>query len=236
MKKILLLILSFLFLVPLASAKTVDLNEIDLKLDFKDDWYVFTRYNLDNNSDLEELNVTKEYMQNFFEHNLAYIDAVPSNFNYELILRIGNEKNEINNLTNYDDKFVKEVAAELGKGTNSDKYDIYNNGIYKFATVEYFDSETKFNIVAYYTVVNNNGYTFQIQKEEAITDDDKAEFKDIINTIKFNVNEKDSNKEKEEIKKDNSSFNWNSVVIYTLIGAVAGGIGAAITKKKKLNK
>ena len=62
MKKILLLVLSFMFLVPLASAKTVDLNEIDLKLDFKDDWYVFTRYNLDNNSDLEELNVTKEYI------------------------------------------------------------------------------------------------------------------------------------------------------------------------------
>lgn len=236
MKKILLFVLSFLFLVPLASAKTVDLNDIDLKLDFKDDWYVFTRYNLDNNSDLEELNVTKEYMQNFFEQNLAYIDAVPSNFDYELVLRIGNEKNEINNLTNYDDEFVKEVAKELGNQTNSDKYDIYNNGTYKFATVEYYDSETKLNIVAYYTVVNNKGYTFQIQKEEAITDNDKAEFKEVINTIKFNINEEDSNKEKEEIKKDNSSFNWKNVVIYAAIGAVAGGIGAAISKKKKLNK
>lgn len=236
MKKILLLVLSFIFLVPLTSAKTVDLNEIDLKLDFKDDWYVFTRYNLDNNSNLEELNVTKEYMQGFFEHNLAYIDAVPNDFNYELILRIGNEKNEINNLTNYNDEFVKGVAKELGNQTNSDKYDIYNNGTYKFATVEYYDSETKFNIVAYYTVVNNKGYTFQIQKEDAITDNDKAEFKEIVNTIKFNVNEEDSNKEKEELKKDNSSFNWNSVVIYTLIGAAAGGIGAAISKKKKLNK
>lgn len=236
MKKILLFVLSFLFLVPLASAKTVDLNDIDLKLDFKDDWYVFTRYNLDNNSDLEKLNVTKEYMQNFFEQNLAYIDAVPSDFSYELVLRIGNEKNEINNLTNYDDEFVKEVSKELGNQTNSDKYDIYNNGTYKFATVEYYDSETKFNIVAYYTVVNNKGYTFQIQKEEAITDNDKAEFKEIINTIKFNINEEDSNKEQEEIKKDNSSFDWNNVVIYATIGAVAGGIGAAISKKKKLNK
>lgn len=236
MKKILLFVLSFLFLVPLTSAKTVDLNDIDLKLDFKDDWYVFTRYNLDDNSYLEELNVTKEYMQDFFEQNLAYIDAVPSDFDYELILRVGNEKNEINNLTNYEDEFVKEVSKELGNQTNSDKYDIYNNGTYKFATVEYYDSETKFNIVAYYTVVNNNGYTFQIQKEEVITDNDKAEFKEIVNTIKFNVNEEDSNKEKEEIKKDNSSFNWSSVVIYTLIGAVAGGIGGAIAKKKKLNK
>ncbi len=236
MKKILLFVLSFLFLVPLASAKTVDLNDIDLKLDFKDDWYVFTRYNLDNNSYLEELNVTKEYMQDFFEQNLAYIDAVPSDFDYELILRVGNEKNEINNLTNYEDEFVKEVSKELGNQTNSDKYDIYNNGTYKFATVEYYDSETKFNIVAYYTVVNNKGYTFQIQKEEAITDNDKAEFKEIINTIKFNINEEDSNKEKEEIKKDNSSFNWKNVIIYAAIGAVAGGIGAAIAKKKKLNK
>lgn len=236
MKKILLFVLGFLFLVPLASAKTADLNEIDLKLDFKDDWYVFTRYNLDNNSDLEELNVTKEYMQNFFEQNLAYIDAVSSNFSYELVLSVGNKKNKVNNLTNYDDEFVKEVSKELGNQTNSDKYDIYNNGTYKFATVEYYDSETKFNIVAYYTVVNNKGYTFQIQKEEAITDNDKAEFKEVINTIKFNVNEEESNKEKEEIKKDNSSFNWKNIIIYAAIGAVAGGIGAAISKKKKLNK
>ena len=236
MKKILLFVLSFLFLVPLASAKTVDLNEIDLKLDFKDDWYVFTRYNLDNNANLEELNVTKEYMQNFFEQNLAYIDAVPSDFSYELVLRVGNEKNEINNLTNYDDEFVKEVAKELGNQTNSNKYDIYNNGTYKFATVEYYDSEAKFNIVAYYTVVNNKGYTFQIQKEEAITDNDKAEFKEVINTIKFNVNEEDSNKEKEEIKNSNSSLNWKNIAIYTIIGAAAGAIGAAISKKKKLNK
>lgn len=236
MKKFLLFVLSFLFLVPSVNAKTIDLDEIDLKLDFKDDWYVFTKYNLDNNSGLEELNVTKEYMQNFFEQNLAYIDAVPSNFNYELILRVGNEKNEINNLTNYDDDFVKEAAKELGNQTNSDKYDIYNNGNYKFATVEYYDSETKFNIFAYYTVINNKGYTFQIQKEEAITDNDKTEFKEIIDTIKFNINEEDSNKEKEEIKKDNSSFNWKTVAIYTVIGAVVGGIAASISKKKKLKK
>ena len=239
MKKFLVFVLSFLLLVPLASAKTVDLNDIDLNLDFKDDWYVFTRSNLDSNSDLEELNVTKEYMQNFFEQNLAYIDAVPNDFSYELILRVGNEKNEINNLTNYDDEFVKEVAKELGNQTNSDKYDIYNNGTYKFATVEYYDSETKFNIVAYYTVINNKGYTFQIQKEGTITDSDKLEFKEIIDTVKFNINEEDSNKEKEEIKEDNSSFNWKNIGIGAIIGALAGGIGAlsvSSSKKKKSNK
>lgn len=236
MKKILLLVLSFMFLVSPVSAKTADLNEIDLKLDFKDDWYVFTRYNLDNNSDLEKLDVTKEYMQNFFEQNLAYIDAVPNDFSYELILGVSNEKNKINNLTNYDDEFVKEVARELGKGTNSDKYDLYNNGTYKFATVEYYDSEAKFNVVAYYTVINNKGYTFQIQKEDSITDDDKTELKEIVNTIEFNVNEEDSNKEKDKLKKDSSSFNWNNIVVCTVIGAALGGIGASISKKKKIKQ
>lgn len=43
--------------------KTYDLNEVNLSIGFNDDWYVFTRYNLDNNKELESLVITKDYME-----------------------------------------------------------------------------------------------------------------------------------------------------------------------------
>ena len=239
MKKVLLFVLSFLALMPFVSAETYDLSEIDVKIDFDKDWLVFTRYNLDDFSYDEEVGSTKENLENFFNQYSAYIDAIPIDTRYELVLRVGNGQTGINNLTNYNDDSLKETAKEMGKKTNSDKYDIYNNGTYKFVTVEYFDSQTNYNIVAYYTVINTKGYTFQIQKEGTITDSDKLEFKEIIDTVKFNINEEESNKEKEEIKENNNSFNWGNIGIGTIVGALAGGIGAlsaSVFKKKKSNK
>ena len=63
MKKILLLIISlFPFLV---MAKNYEIKDINLKLNASDEWIVFTRDNLDNNKDLEDLGLTNYHLINF---------------------------------------------------------------------------------------------------------------------------------------------------------------------------
>ena len=63
MKKILCLLIGFMLFIPISIyGKTVDLSEVNLSIDFNDDWYAFTRYNLDNNKELESLGLTKEYI------------------------------------------------------------------------------------------------------------------------------------------------------------------------------
>ncbi len=63
MKKLLVLLTCLLFIPVNIYCKTYDLNEVNLSLDFNDDWYVFTRYNLDNNKELKSLGITKDYME-----------------------------------------------------------------------------------------------------------------------------------------------------------------------------
>ena len=193
MKKILCISIGFMLFIPISIyGKTVDLSEVNLSIDFNDDWYVFTRYNLDNNKDLETLGVTKDYMENFFNENEAYIDASPKELGTDFILRI-KPVEDMNNLSNYPDDVVKEVAKEISKLVSSTDYKIYNSGKNKYAVVKYYDEASKYNILTYYTVVNAQGYTFQIQKQSDITQTDETNMKTIMDSATFNVLDKYKN-------------------------------------------
>lgn len=235
MKKVLCLLISLVLFIPISIyGKTVDLSEINLTIDFNDDWYVFTRYNLDGNKDLDTLGVTKDYMENFFNENEAYIDASPKELGTDFILRIKSVE-DMNNLSNYPDDIVKEVAKEVGKLVSSTDYKIYNSGKNKYAIVRYYDETSKYNVLAYYTVVNAQGYTFQIQKQSDITQTDETNMKTIMDSATFNVLDKYKN-ESEDVQKEldnvgKKDFNIKNILIYTGVGALIGIIATVISTR-----
>lgn len=235
MKKVLCLLISLVLFIPVnIYGKNVDLREINLTIDFNDDWYVFTRYNLDGNKDLETLGVTKDYMENFFNENEAYIDASPKELGTDFILRIKSVE-DMNNLSNYPDDVVKEVAKEVGKLVSSTDYKIYNSGKNKYAIVRYYDETSKYNVLAYYTVVNAQGYTFQIQKQSDITQTDETNMKTIMDSATFNVLDKYKN-ESEDVQKEldnvgKKDFNIKNILIYTGVGALIGIIATVISTR-----
>lgn len=235
MKKVLCLLISLVLFIPVnIYGKTVDLSEVNLTIDFNDDWYVFTRYNLDGNKDLETLGVTKDYMENFFNENEAYIDASPKELGTDFILRIKSVE-DMNNLSNYPDDIVKEVAKEVGKLVSSTDYKIYNSGKNKYAIVRYYDETSKYNVLAYYTVVNAQGYTFQIQKQSDITQTDETNMKTIMDSATFNVLDKYKN-ESEDVQKEldnvgKKDFNIKNILIYTGVGALIGIIATVISTR-----
>ena len=232
MKKVLCLLISLVLFIPVnIYGKNVDLSEINLTIDFNDDWYVFTRYNLDGNKDLETLGVTKDYMENFFNENEAYIDASPKELGTDFILRIKSVE-DMNNLSNYPDDVVKEVAKEISKLVSSEDYKVYNNGKTKYAVVKYYDEASKYNILTYYTVVNAQGYTFQIQKQSDITQTDETNMKTIMDSATFNVLDKYKN-ESEDVQKEldnvgKKDFNIKNILIYVGVGALIGIIATVI--------
>lgn len=235
MKKVLCLLISLVLFIPVnIYGKNVDLREINLTIDFNDDWYVFTRYNLDGNKDLETLGVTKDYMENFFNENEAYIDASPKELGTDFILRIKSVE-DMNNLSNYPDDVVKEVAKEVGKLVSSTDYKIYNSGKNKYAVIKYYDEASKYNILTYYTVVNAQGYTFQIQKQSDITQTDETNMKTIMDSATFNVLDKYKN-ESEDVQKEldnvgKKDFNIKNILIYVGVGALIGIIATVISTR-----
>lgn len=235
MKKVLCLLISLVLFIPVnIYGKNVDLSEINLTIDFNDDWYVFTRYNLDGNKDLETLGVTKDYMENFFNENEAYIDASPKELGTDFILRI-KPVEDMNNLSNYPDDVVKEVAKEISKLVSSEDYKVYNSGKNKYAVVKYYDEASKYNILTYYTVVNAQGYTFQIQKQSDITQTDETNMKTIMDSATFNVLDKYKN-ESEDVQKEldnvgKKDFNIKNILIYVGVGALIGIIATVISTR-----
>ncbi len=223
MKKILLLIISlFPFLV---MAKDYDIKDINLKFNVSDEWIAFTRDNLDNNKDLEDLGLTKDDLLPSYKLQGIYFDGIKDGI--ELLVMVPNIKLEVNNLSHYSENVVKETANELGKKLNTDKVGTYY-AKHKFATVNYFDSKTQLYIVNYYTVVNAKGYNFQIQKSTEITDEDIKSLEKIIDTVEIETlpgYEKDETKEK--------SFSFKNILIDALIGAAVGGLGALVLKLTK---
>ena len=240
MKKVLCLLISLVLFIPVnIYGKNVDLSEINLTIDFNDDWYVFTRYNLDNNKDLETLGVTKDYMENFFNENEAYIDASPKELGTDFILRI-KPVEDMNNLSNYPDDVVKEVAKEISKLVSSEDYKVYNSGKNKYAVVKYYDEASKYNILTYYTVVNAQGYTFQIQKQSDITQTDETNMKTIMDSATFNVLDKYKN-ESEDVQKEldkdtKKDLSFKNILIYAGVGALIGVISILLSNKKKNKK
>lgn len=224
LKKIALLVL---LLPTIVLADNYELKEVNATITIPNDWMVFTKDNIKGNKTLKELNVTEDYMNEFFEKNSAYLDAMPKDLSYEFVLRT-QEVDQMNNLSNYKDSEVEEVGKEFGKIVNSNDNSIYKTK-YKYVESYYYDSTNKMYIASYYTVVNRLGYTFTAQKSTNFTSDEKEEIKGIINTITYKILPEYKDEEK-------TSFNNPSVIICAIIGGLTGGLVVYLNNKKKKNQ
>ena len=233
MRILLSIILCFSALLPIITyAETYNLGGTDMSISVDDTmWYVFTRDNIKNNSELEELGITYEAMYEILHNNEAYMDAILyyENGEYtELFVRKRALDTGIANLSNYKDSEVLELAKELAKNQGADTYSVYENQ-YKFAKLEYVDSNLGYYICEFVTCVNKDNYTFTFQSTSQFTDEEYAEIENIVDSVKFDIDT--------SIKEKKSSSIAESVIEKTIGGAVIGGVVGAViainNKKKK---
>ena len=233
MRILLSIILCFSAFLPIITyAETYNLGGTDMSISVDDTvWYVFTRDNIKNNSELKELGITYEAMYEILHNNEAYMDAILYYENgecTELFVRKRALDTGIANLSNYKNSEVLELAKELAKKQGAEKYSVYESQ-YKFARSEYIDSNYGYYICEYVTIVNKDNYTLTFQSTSQFTDEEYTEIENIVDSVKFDVDT--------SIKEKKSTSFSERVLQKAIGGAVMGGIVGAviaiINKKKK---
>ncbi len=238
MKKIILCLV--LLLLPFTvSAKEVEIKDFNLKINFDDDWYVFTRENVLNNSVLEEREIDTTKLLNFYKLNDVYLDALPNSAEIELFILVKSTPG-VNNLTNYPDKMIESdlkqtLYDELKKYFDNINITTTKVGDTKYFYMSYYDKSSKMNILKYYTVINAKGFNFQIQKEGEFTDKEKEDLKNIVSSVKIEIDplyKNEPSSAQKEIDKFNKKGSKSNIFIFVIIGAVIGMVIFALASKK----
>ena len=133
MKKIVFSLLVLLVMPLMVSAASVDVPSADMSLNIPDEWYVFTRENIENNPDLDELDLTYEFMNELMNENDMYVDAFDDE--EEFIVSVVDVE-DVGNLNDYFDSEIEDLAVEIQSIAGADSYELYEND-YKFIYLEY---------------------------------------------------------------------------------------------------
>lgn len=196
MKKVFYFLLSVLicatsFFSITACAYRYSISKTDISINIDDSkWYVFTRDNLRNNSELDELGISYDYIHSFMYENDVYLDAAyfytGSNECLELFLSKKDIEDDIDivYLSTYSDTEVEKLAKSLAEKMGSAEYCIYKTQ-YKFMKVECYKSG--YHIMLYCTTVNGDNYTLSFQSTSPFTDWEYQEMNDIVDSIEFDV-------------------------------------------------
>ena len=189
MKKIVFSLL-LAFICPLVvNATNVDVPSADLSLDLPDSWYVFTRDNLDNNTDLDDLEIDDLEMLEYLEEYNLYLNAFNEDYDF-FIYKMATE--DVGSLPDYYDFELEEFATEIMNSYGADSYDIYDDN-YKFVRIEYVESD--YYIIDYYTIIDDQGYIISLQKLSEFNDDERLMMEDIVKSIHFDNYKAEDNKE-----------------------------------------
>ena len=163
----------------------------DLTVNIDDSiWYVFTRDNIENNAELNDIGISYEKMYDILYDNMVYMDALllyENNSFIEFFIRKTNVE-DIVNLSNYDDDDILLLAEKFASKVGSEKYDIYESQ-YKFIRLDYIDfsTDTSTYMCEYITVINGENYTLTFQSNEKFVDSEYKEINSIIDSIEFEI-------------------------------------------------
>lgn len=171
-------------------AETYSMSDTDMSIRIDDtSWYVFTRDNIEGNSELDELGITHDFMESVFYDNMAHMDAFRFDEDgdfLELFIRKQRLENTFTNLANYDDELLYELAEAFAERQNAENYSIYGNQ-YRFVKLEYFDSAYEMYICEFITIVNKDNYTLTFQSPSPIDGAKLSEIQKIVDSVSFDV-------------------------------------------------
>ena len=178
-KKVLFGLIGILMLPLVVNAQSVDVGSAYLDLELPDSWYVFTRDNLEGNTDLEELELTEDYVMEYFLEYSMYVNSFDDDYDFYVYM---SDTEDIGNLDDYYNFEVDDLAVELMDMYGADSYEIYDND-YKFIRMDY--ESDGYYILDYYTIIDDKSYIFSIQKLSELTETDMNTMEEIVDSVHF---------------------------------------------------
>ena len=229
MKKLFLILL---LLIPMSvHAKTYELEEFDLSINFNDDWHIFTRDNIVGNKELKTLEINEQDMNDFFNDYNAYLNAI--NKYYDEFYIIINDT-DFNNMSNLNDGQLEDIGNGLMKEIGSEIYEIIRSGGITYIRINFYNEETSAYYIEYFTTVNAKSYSIIFRSNNSSPSDDLViEVNDIVKSIDIKVDEnlKEDNVDQDYFKTEpDTLFPRNFILYGLLVGLVVGTIGEIINK------
>lgn len=232
-----ILILLFILCPVTVSAQTYTLSGTDMSVQIDDTmWYVFTRDNLSNNHELDELGLTYEEVLDSLYSNSAYLDAFAFNaedsfIRLEVIKSYDNEG--VVNLSNYTATEVLEHGKQLLEHANfnsSFNCNLHRGSPYKFLKFE-GKNDTGLETCMFYTIVNKDIYILTFNSNTPFGEVEYKEIDRIVNSIRFQVDT--------TLKEPKNNTSWIKSVIKAVISgliAIISFVIRVVTSRKKKKK
>ena len=206
-------------------AQTYNVDGTEVNITFGDEWHVCTRDNPVCCYEVEALGMTEEYMLEFFEKNLIYLNAgIIADFDNDgMDFIIVKDKTDFcENMSTLTKEELDKVVQEFADTVDCQVCEIYD-GNHTFVHMEYVEENV--NYIKYVTVYNSEYYTFTVQKASSFTKDEKKDIKEIMGTVYFG--------DPIVPRKNIFEYIWPCVAGAALIVAA---VVVAVIIKKKLNK
>lgn len=217
-----------IFLINMPNSYAQKYDGLDMNISLDEWWFVFTRDNLNNNQNLSDLGISKDYMENFFAENDAYLDAIyfynyPSEDYLEFVVYkydMNNDENlkkfkNIKNLKNAKKADIGHLGIMLGEEEEITNTIVYETDDLLFLK-NYYELDDGYQL-SYITIYNKQYYILNFTSNNPIDDTMESITDAII----------------DEITVDNINSNINIIVIFSIIIITILLFTTTITLKKK---
>lgn len=189
MKKIYLILLSFLLLIPLTVyAKSYEIKDCNLSLELDSSWDVFTRDNIKGNKKIEDYNLTEEDLEQILKDNNGYLDAI-KRFNGSFWIELMLSKEDAEGVQNFSEIDEKEFEEEIEKNASItagiEDYGVHKVGKYQFMMIKSYDYQLQYDVIKYITVEDEISYTFLFQTNDRFTSSQVKDVEKIMDSVEF---------------------------------------------------
>jgi len=244
LKKLLLLVISFLFIIggSVSASETVTYNikEIDVNVDIPAEYLVFTRNIKDDDPALQKSGLTKDFILSYLESGNMYLCAMPEDNEFEIYLSyITTDENvpSFSELTPEGEKtLIRSITDNLAvSNMQPSNFSFYDNNGKMFIKYEIQQNKTDY-MLSHSTLYDKKNINIMLRPASGqFTDNQRNIIEEIAHSIRYNAPSEPVTTEEPErsLKMKDYILTFAPIVILIL---VIGGLVLIVKRREKNQK
>lgn len=194
-----MVLMTFTYAYAAGDTNDFKFSDIDLSIKVPKELICFTRTTTNNNSYLEKLGVDEaSVLTNNMIANKIYLEAVPEDVSYEIVVYSNTASKGLSNLNELSDDdlnslYNEYIASQSAINNDNIKEELESSELIRINDIPYFvtnihsvSNDVTVYSQKYYTVVRDYIYTYSVQsKTNRVSDDMTANAKSIISSAEY---------------------------------------------------